>query len=119
MKGLKTPPYLSSEPYVAVRKVKPEDKFVVVGSDGLFDFFSNEELIHTVAEYRESNREGDVAKFLVEATLQRAAKKAGMSVEELKAIPQGERRKYHDDVTLVYVSLEDKVETACASIRYE
>ncbi|KAJ4848024.1 hypothetical protein Tsubulata_009357, partial [Turnera subulata] len=45
--------------------------------------------------------EGDPAQHLVEEVLSRAAKKAGLDLHELLDIPQGDRRKYHDDVTVM------------------
>lgn len=34
---------------------------------------------------------------------------AGMDFHELMDIPQGDRRKYHDDVTVMVVSLEGRI----------
>lgn len=34
---------------------------------------------------------------------------AGMDFHELLDIPQGDRRKYHDDVTVMIVSLEGRI----------
>lgn len=34
---------------------------------------------------------------------------AGMDFHELLDIPQGDRRKYHDDVTVMVVSLEGRI----------
>lgn len=34
---------------------------------------------------------------------------AGMDLHELLDIPQGDRRKYHDDVTVMIISLEGRI----------
>lgn len=34
---------------------------------------------------------------------------AGMELHELLDIPQGDRRKYHDDVTVMVISLEGRI----------
>lgn len=34
---------------------------------------------------------------------------AGMDLHELLDIPQGDRRKYHDDVTVMVISLEGRI----------
>jgi hypothetical protein len=34
---------------------------------------------------------------------------AGMDFHELLDIPQGDRRKYHDDVTVMVISLEGRI----------
>ncbi|KAF2620154.1 hypothetical protein F2Q68_00038459 [Brassica cretica] len=48
--------------------------------------------------------EGDPAQHLVQELLFRAAKKAGIAFHELLEIPQGERRRYHDDVSIVLLA---------------
>ncbi|CAH2038647.1 unnamed protein product, partial [Thlaspi arvense] len=53
--------------------------------------------------------EGDPAQHLVQELLFRAAKKAGMDFHELLEIPQGERRRYHDDVSILVISLEGRM----------
>ncbi|KAK4377534.1 hypothetical protein RND71_003830 [Anisodus tanguticus] len=53
--------------------------------------------------------EGDPAQHLVEEVLFRAAKKAGMNFHELLDIPQGDRRKYHDDVSIIIISFEGRI----------
>ncbi|KAG5106434.1 hypothetical protein JHK82_043404 [Glycine max] len=50
----------------------------------------------------------DPAQLLIEEALGRAAKKAGMEFHELLDIPHGERRNYHDDISIVIISLEGK-----------
>jgi hypothetical protein len=40
---------------------------------------------------------------------------AGMAVEQLKLIPIGRRRKFHDDVTIIVVDLRTSVSAAKAS----
>ena len=51
--------------------------FVIVGSDGLFDFFSNDEAVELVNSYILRNPYGDPAKFLVEQLVVKAANHAG------------------------------------------
>ncbi|GFP95529.1 probable protein phosphatase 2c 26, partial [Phtheirospermum japonicum] len=52
---------------------------------------------------------GDPAQHFIEELLFLAARKAGMDFHELLDIPQGDRRKYHDDVTVMVVSLERRI----------
>lgn len=75
--NLISPPYISTEPSLGVHKITNSDRFVIVGSDGLFDFFSNEEAVKLVESYIQSNPFGDPAKFLVEQLVLRAADSAG------------------------------------------
>ncbi|KAL4386297.1 hypothetical protein GQ457_09G023720 [Hibiscus cannabinus] len=115
VRNLISPPYISTEPSLNVHKVSRSDHFVIVGSDGLFDFFSNEEAVKLVHSYISSNPYGDPAKFLVEQLLIKAAQSAGFSKEELMNIPAGRRRKYHDDVTVIVIILGTNHRTSKAS----
>ncbi|XVE65625.1 hypothetical protein DITRI_Ditri08aG0015100 [Diplodiscus trichospermus] len=77
VRNLISPPYISTEPSLHVHKISRSDHFVIVGSDGLFDFFSNEEAVKLVHSYISSNPSGDPAKFLVEQLVIKAAHSAG------------------------------------------
>ncbi|XP_011090958.1 probable protein phosphatase 2C 40 [Sesamum indicum] len=105
VRNLISPPYVSLQPSASVHEISNSDHFVVLGSDGLFDFFSNDEVVKLVHSYISRNPFGDPAKFLVEQLAARAAESAGFSMEELMSIPAGRRRKYHDDVTVIVIVL--------------
>ncbi|KAL0376456.1 UNVERIFIED_CONTAM: putative protein phosphatase 2C 40 [Sesamum calycinum] len=105
VRNLISPPYVSLQPSASVHEISNSDHFVVLGSDGLFDFFSNDEVVKLVHSYIARNPFGDPAKFLVEQLAARAAESAGFSMEELMSIPAGRRRKYHDDVTVIVIVL--------------
>ena len=77
VEGFRGPSYISSEAYATARRIQPEDSFVVVGSDGLFDFFSNDDVVNSVSDFMRQNPGGDPSKFLVDEVVVRAAKKAG------------------------------------------
>ncbi|CAN4091713.1 unnamed protein product [Withania somnifera] len=93
----------------------PNDQFVVIGSDGLFDFFSNDEVVKLVHSYILCHPSGDSAKVLMEQLVMRAANCAGFSMEELMSIPAGRRRKYHDDITVIVNILGMNKRTSKAS----
>uniref|UniRef100_A0A8C4SGT2 Putative pyruvate dehydrogenase phosphatase isoenzyme 2 n=1 Tax=Erpetoichthys calabaricus TaxID=27687 RepID=A0A8C4SGT2_ERPCA len=46
-----TPPYLKVEPEVTYHRLRPQDKFLILASDGLWDMLSNEEAVMLVAEH--------------------------------------------------------------------
>lgn len=108
VRNLISPPYISTNPTVNVHRISRFDRFVVLGSDGLFDFFTNEEVVRMVHVFISKNPSGDPAKFLLEQLFIRAADCAGFSMEELMNIPPGRRRKYHDDVTVIVIILGNK-----------
>ncbi|GAV74896.1 PP2C domain-containing protein [Cephalotus follicularis] len=113
--NLISPPYILTQPSLNVHEISKSDQFVIVASDGLFDFFSNEEAVKLVHSYILSNPSGDPAKFILEQLVLRAADCAGFSMEELMNIPAGRRRKYHDDVTVIVVILGTNHRTSKAS----
>lgn len=82
VKDLSSPPYLTITPSVNRLQVQPEDKFVVIGSDGLFDFFTNEEVVEYVDSFLIAQPTGDPAKYMVEQLLLRAANFAGTNIND-------------------------------------
>ncbi|KAJ0989968.1 hypothetical protein J5N97_008324 [Dioscorea zingiberensis] len=102
-------PYISSVPSLCHHKLGPDDQFLVISSDGLYQYLSNEEVVSHVEHFMGNFPDGDPAQSLIEELLSRAAKKAGMELYELLDIPQGDRRKYHDDVTVMIISLEGRI----------
>lgn len=115
VRDLWSPPYVSSKPHVMAHRLSPLDHFVVIGSDGLFDFFSNEEVVQHVAQFLAVSPHGDPAKYMLEQLLLRAADRAGKTLDELKSIPRGKRRKYHDDTTVIVITLGHTFRTSSAS----
>lgn len=115
VRNLISPPYVSVQPSLVAHEISDADQFVVLGSDGLFDFFSNYEVVKLVHSYISTNPFGDPAKFLVEQLLARAADCVGLSVDELMSIPAGRRRKYHDDVSVIVIILGMNKRTLKAS----
>ncbi|XP_030452273.1 probable protein phosphatase 2C 40 [Syzygium oleosum] len=115
VQNLRSPPYVYSHPFTMSHRVSENDHFVVLGSDGLFDFFSNDEVVRLVHFFIQHNPVGDPAKHLIEQLVQRAANNAGFSADELLNIPAGRRRKYHDDVTVIVIILGNKQRTSTAS----
>ena len=52
-------------------ELKNEDKFIVVGSDGLWEFFSMEEITNVVKDFYLSNNSKDAVQFLVQESRKR------------------------------------------------
>ncbi|GMI63925.1 poltergeist like 1 [Hibiscus trionum] len=104
-----TAPYISCSPSLRHHRLCPSDQFLILSSDGLYQYLSNQEVVSLVENFMEKFPDGDPAQHLIEEVLMRAAKKAGMELHELLDIPQGDRRKYHDDVTVMVISLEGRI----------
>ncbi|KAH8303162.1 pyruvate dehydrogenase [acetyl-transferring]-phosphatase 1, mitochondrial [Drosophila kikkawai] len=80
-----TPPYLTARPDVQQHELGPNDKFLVIASDGLWDFLSPSEVVSLVGEHINSKKilepmrlpEGDIT--LQEISDQLAERKAGLT----------------------------------------
>ncbi|KAL0333276.1 UNVERIFIED_CONTAM: putative protein phosphatase 2C 4 [Sesamum angustifolium] len=104
-----TAPYITCSPSLCHHRLDPKDKFLILSSDGLYQYFTNQEAVSEVETFMSTFPEGDPAQHLVEEVLFRAAKKAGMDFHELLDIPQGDRRRYHDDVSIIIISFEGRI----------
>jgi serine/threonine protein phosphatase PrpC len=97
---------------------RARDEFVVLGSDGLWDYLTNEEAVAIVgrAAFERGDRDAACAE-LISAVLDKAARHhsiAGGS-EGLKALPLGsKRRNKHDDITCVVLYLNEEVGASSA-----
>ncbi|KAH8367949.1 hypothetical protein KR084_004619 [Drosophila pseudotakahashii] len=80
-----TPPYLTARPDVQQHELGPSDKFLVIASDGLWDFLSPSEVVSLVGEHINSKKilepmrlpEGDIT--LQQISEQLAERKAGLT----------------------------------------
>ncbi|KAJ8754000.1 hypothetical protein K2173_001898 [Erythroxylum novogranatense] len=104
-----TAPYITCLPSLFHHRLTQKDRFLILSSDGLYQYFTNDEVVSVVDSFLAAFPEGDPAQYLIEEVLFRAAKKAGMDFHELLDIPQGERRRYHDDVSVIVISLEGRI----------
>lgn len=93
---------VTAEPCVYTRKLTPHDLFLIFASDGFWEQLSDGDAVKIVFK---SPRQG-IAKRLVKAALEAAAKKMEISYKELKSIPKGTRRHLHDDMTVIVVYLD-------------
>lgn len=98
-----TPPYVSHEPELHHIRLTPDDKFVILGTDGLWDYVSHAEAVQLVSRCMAAGlTQEDAARALVERALQIAAMESGMSHSDLmKLAPGRSRRSRHDDTTAV------------------
>uniref|UniRef100_A0A7N0U5U5 protein-serine/threonine phosphatase n=1 Tax=Kalanchoe fedtschenkoi TaxID=63787 RepID=A0A7N0U5U5_KALFE len=104
-------PILSAEPAVSVHPIHPLDQFIIFASDGLWEQLSNQEAVDMV---QGSSRKG-IAKRLVKAALQEAARKREMRYSDLIKIDGGVRRHFHDDVTVVVLFLDSNLVSKSSS----
>ncbi|XP_009590077.1 putative protein phosphatase 2C 46 [Nicotiana tabacum] len=106
-------PILSADPEISVHHLQSQDLFVIFASDGLWEHLSNQEAVDIVQNHPRNG----IAKRLVKAALQEAAKKREMRYSDLKKIDRGVRRHFHDDITVVVVFLDSNVVSRASSVK--
>ncbi|KAJ3673934.1 hypothetical protein LUZ60_005926 [Juncus effusus] len=94
---------MTSVPSIRVRKLRPQDTFVIFASDGLWEQLSDEDAVKIVFN---NSRKG-IAKRLVRAAVNEVAKKREMTYKEIMKIEKGVRRHFHDDITVIVIFLDD------------
>ncbi|KQK07980.1 putative protein phosphatase 2C 46 [Brachypodium distachyon] len=103
-------PYITCRPFLRHHRLRPRDKFLILASDGLFEYFTNEEAVAQVEAFTARYPDEDPAKYLSHEILLRAANQAGMEFNELLEVQHGDdRRRYHDDVSVIIISLDGKI----------
>ncbi|XP_065857538.1 probable protein phosphatase 2C 68 [Euphorbia lathyris] len=105
-------PVLSSDPSICARVLRPNDKFFIFASDGLWEHMTNQAAVETVYNYPRAG----IARRLIRTALKAAARKAGMGYEELKQIGKGRRRFHHDDITVAVIFIEHDMLSKSTSV---
>lgn len=98
-------PVLTAEPSISTRVLQPDDQFVIFASDGLWEHLTNQEAVEIV---HNSPRMG-AAKRLLKRALKKVARRLNITYEDLRTVEKGERRKYHDDITVVVLFLDHEL----------
>ncbi|CAK8542578.1 unnamed protein product [Lathyrus sativus] len=107
-------PILSSEPSISVHQLQPQDQFIIFASDGLWEHLSNQEAVDIV----QNNPRSGIARRLVKAALQDAAKKREMRYSDLKDIDRGVRRHFHDDITVIVVFIDSNLVSRASNVKF-
>ena len=100
-----TPPYVDAVPQLHHLVLQSQrDRFVVLASDGVWDYLTDQDAVDVVAQARRAGM--CPAEAIRTAALTKAAEECGMSLEELLQFPPGrQRRGRHDDTTAVVLEL--------------
>ncbi|KAF5731834.1 protein phosphatase 2C 63 [Tripterygium wilfordii] len=101
-------PVLTAEPSILIKKLTPQDLFLIFASDGLWEQLSDERAMEIVLK----NPRAGIAKRLVKAALQEVAKKRELRYNDIRKIEKGTRRHFHDDITVIVVYL-DQQKSSC------
>ncbi|KAL8166558.1 hypothetical protein V2J09_008057 [Rumex salicifolius] len=106
-------PVLTAEPSILKRKIKPQDLFLIFATDGLWEQLSDQTAVEIVSK----NPRSGIAKRLVRAAVQEAAKKREMRYDDIKKIEKGIRRHFHDDISVVVIYLDHQKNNLSGKIK--
>ncbi|ORY96661.1 phosphatase 2C-like domain-containing protein [Syncephalastrum racemosum] len=125
-----TPPYLYSKPLVAHHKLLKGDRYVVLGTDGLWDELSWDSVRSTdgdqvaaelMSTWPAAGKDGNAATHLMRSALMHDVvyKNVGVhrtasdeTLEMSKRLTRQPSRRYRDDITITVIQLKDKDDTA-------
>eukprot|EP00026_Physarum_polycephalum_P008219 Phypoly_transcript_08298.p1 GENE.Phypoly_transcript_08298~~Phypoly_transcript_08298.p1 ORF type:complete len:359 (+),score=75.55 Phypoly_transcript_08298:181-1257(+) len=93
-------PYITSEPEITTRKLTATDRYAIISSDGLYEYFTPADVAAIVEKQLETTTDGTkIAAALIESQFETVAKLAGKTVDQIKAIPN--RKEFMDDITII------------------
>jgi pyruvate dehydrogenase phosphatase len=100
-------PYIDHFPEILTFELTENDEFIVLGSDGLWDWLDGFEVAEILDKF--CNDKSKVLYELSTKALLRAASKVGMNIEQLEQIPITARRSIYDDISFIVVDLKNQV----------
>lgn len=95
---------MTAEPSIITHKLRPEDLFVIFASDGLWEQLTDQAAVEIVLKHPRTG----IAKRLVRAAIEEAARKRQMRYDDIRRIEKGIRRHFHDDITVVVIYLDQQ-----------
>ncbi|CAL5352018.1 unnamed protein product [Camellia sinensis] len=98
-------PVLTAEPSIYSRVLRPNDRFLIFASDGLWEHLTNQQAVEIVY----NNPRPGIARRLLKSALNEAARKREMRYNDLKKIEKGVRRFFHDDITVVIIFIDHEL----------
>jgi len=99
-------PYISHVPEIKIFELDRNDKYLILSSDGMWDELNKNDVAQIVAKNVSDKQK--LTTELLNNALGTAAKKINMTEGELRNISVGHRRRYHDDMTIIVVDLENQ-----------
>ncbi|KAK2718388.1 pyruvate dehydrogenase [acetyl-transferring]-phosphatase 1, mitochondrial-like [Artemia franciscana] len=107
-----TPPYLTVRPEIRQHRLSDKDKFLILATDGLWDFLTPSEAVKIVGEHllgHEAPEDVNAATHLLRHAL--AGTAAGLDhdmLAKLLTIPKEIVRNYRDDISVVVVYFDSE-----------
>jgi len=99
-------PYMTHEPEIKIFELEANDRYLILSTDGMWDELKNDDVAKVVEKNIKDKQK--LTTELLETALAIAAKKSNFTEKQLRDIPTGRRRDYHDDMTILVVDLENQ-----------
>jgi len=101
----KTPPYLTAEPEVTSKTLVSNDKFLILGTDGLWDNVSSESAVEIVGRYLDELDKGELPEenSATQLIRQSLGKGSDYTLSKMLQLPNRLKRNFHDDITVTVV----------------
>lgn len=96
-------PYITAEPEVMTFHRNDDQEFLVLGSDGLFDYLDPSDVVKIS---RDAGTPENAAAALIQESKTRALARHSLSEESYRELTPRERRKVHDDITVLVYFLQ-------------
>ncbi|SOV15895.1 protein phosphatase PPM8, putative [Plasmodium sp. DRC-Itaito] len=97
-------PYISAEPDIRVLKKHPDDQFIVLMSDGVYEYLNHAQVINVIKTHGSSPERA--AKELINTVLEAAANSNGFTMKQLLSLDPSIKRNFYDDVSVVVIKLK-------------
>jgi pyruvate dehydrogenase phosphatase len=99
-------PYIKSTPEITIHELEKGDDFLILATDGLWDFLSTKDSTEIVNKFREK---GSIARELLSFSIKQAASSQSITTEEIYTLkPGSDKRTMHDDITVMVVDLRNQ-----------
>ena len=110
-------PFIESIPDIKVFNLEENDNYLIIGSDGLWDYLTSKEISKLLNEFiQDKNKEFEenkiyynsdkIAYGLMKKVVEKSAKKHNLDPFSLMDIPLGKKlRRIHDDITIIICDL--------------
>ena len=110
-------PFIISEPDIKIFELTSKDKYLVMGSDGLWDYLNSKEIVQLTKNFLEKEykyfeennilENSDIIAFgLMEKVIDKSAKKYGSNSLDILDMKSGKKlRRIHDDITIIVCDL--------------
>lgn len=107
-------PYITARPVCTTHRLHRRDRYLVLASDGLFDWKSNTEVVedvHAVLSVPDIESLSAAESVVERALTDKVAPLHRLDYASLAALSPERRRRFHDDITVIVVLLNHHGET--------